>query len=91
MKPPKLQSFHFSCGDSSHGPVGFCARIVAWDKQAALKRLRSLLAESWPISAMVQDDHYHPDEYFSVYFNDLAVTVGDIDEVADVEAPEEEA
>lgn len=47
VKPAKpLKSYHFSLGNSAQGPVGYCARILATSKKAAIARLRKLLPES---------------------------------------------
>lgn len=68
--------FHFNVGNSTTGPIGYCARIEADDEEQALARLRELLPTEWEIP--------HPDlghdEYITAYFNGDAVKVEDIDE-----------
>ena len=34
-----LKSYHFDLGNSSDGPIGFCARVFADSKEQALEQL----------------------------------------------------
>ncbi len=83
-KKQSLKLFHFSCGDSSKGPVGFCATVAAKDKKSALERLKELLPEEeeidWPYG-----ERKEAGEYIQVYFNDAAIVLTDIDAVEDVD------
>ena len=73
------RSYHFSLGNSSEGPVGFCARITASSKEAAVAKLQMALFDALdhPVCGEDADDI----EYIQVYFNSDAITVDDIDEV----------
>jgi hypothetical protein len=88
-----MKSFHFDLGNSSEGPVGFCAVVKARTREDAL----ALLKEALPSEQLVSDPYADADErgeveYIQVYFNENAVTVDDIDSEDDTEdADEEEA
>jgi hypothetical protein len=75
-----MPSYHFSLGDSSEGPIGFCARIKAKSKKAAVARLQSMLVDSFKVPTH-SDDSPEGDEYIEAYVNTDAITVRDIDEV----------
>lgn len=72
---PKRKSYHFDCGDSGKGPVGFSARVIATSKKAALAALSDALVG--PFEAIEWDGEI---EYLTVYFNADHVSVKDIDE-----------
>jgi hypothetical protein len=67
--PVSKRVFHFSCGDSSRGPVGFCANIIAEDERAAVRRLRSMLPEEHSVDISGFDPHPH--EYVNIYFGQV--------------------
>jgi hypothetical protein len=72
-----MRSYHFDVGNSSTGPIGFCASINAKSRKEALKKLRFLLPEE-----VMADEGLglkRPEEYIRVYFNDKALSTGDID------------
>lgn len=73
----KVKSYHFCLGNSTEGPVGYCARIDATSKEEAVELLKAKL----PGSVMVQG--YGGNEYIEVYLNIEAITTSDIDEVND--------
>lgn len=76
-----MPEYHFSCGNSTDGPIGFCAVVKADTKEQALEKLRAAL----PQTIEEVTDEEHGVEYCSIYINPNAVTVQDIDEViADV-------
>lgn len=83
---PRLQEFHFDLGNSSEGPIGFCAVIKAADPSEALAILKRALPES--VSIEVPRDH--PDrgkiDYIQIYLNPNAVQESDIDDVEEVGA-----
>lgn len=73
-KPDKLYSFHFSLGNSSRGPIGFCARVVAATPGGAVQMMRERI-EAF-------DHEYQIDggeDYLCVYFNPEAVSLNGID------------
>ena len=72
-----VQSYHFCLGNSTVGPVGYCARVDATSKEEAVELLKARL----PDSVMVSDSF--GDEYIEVYLNIEAITKSDIDEVDD--------
>lgn len=74
-----MKSFHFELGNSSDGPVGFCARIKAEDEEEAVAILRDAIEELNRELASPTDlgDNV---EYLEVYFNPAKITVADIDE-----------
>ena len=51
-KKKRLLSYHFSAGNSSCGPIGFCARVLACSKQQAIERLLQAL----PSEVVLFDD-----------------------------------
>lgn len=71
-----MRAYHFSLGNSTSGPIGFCARIVAKSEEEALQKLRDTL----PTEFTVREDYKDGIEYIAVYFNPDAITVKDIDE-----------
>jgi hypothetical protein len=82
MKKQTLKSYHFDLGNSSEGPVGFCARITATTEHAALIRLKALL----PDEGLIKAEGLKGGESISVYFNPKAITGEDIDEWEEVES-----
>jgi hypothetical protein len=72
-----VKSYHFCLGNSTEGPVGFCARVNATSEEEAVELLKAKL----PDSVFVQN--YSGDEYIEVYLNSEAITTSDIDEVDD--------
>jgi hypothetical protein len=82
---PKQQSYHFSLGNSTDGPVGFCARITAASREQAASRLRQALDSLngehavWGMGARGERPAHV--EYLEVYFNADAITEADVDEV----------
>ncbi len=78
-KSDKKKSFHFSLGDSSTGPIGFCARIVAANKDEAVARLRDLLETNTDDVGGVMVLDSGP-EYIQAYINPEAITASDIDD-----------
>ena len=73
----KVQSYHFSLGNSNEGPVGYCARVDAISEDEAVELLKARL----PDSVMVSDSFGN--EYIEVYLNIEAIPKSDIDEVDD--------
>lgn len=74
----KSYSFHFSCGNSTVGPIGFCAAIRAETPQEALTTLREILPSEFVIPA--DDDRV---EYARAYLSVENVSSHDIDMVDD--------
>lgn len=80
-----MPTYHFSLGNSTDGPIGFCARIRADSEEAAIERLKAQLCDT-----EVSIDDREDGEYIEVYFNADAVKASDIDEVDDDELEEDD-
>lgn len=78
-----MKSFHFDCGDSSDGPIGFCARVTADDEAKALQLLRDALPLDLKVGIEDRPEGAPGVEYIQVYFNAANITTKDIDEVND--------
>lgn len=74
----RSHSFHFDCGNSSQGHVGFCARVRAETPQEALAILKEALPEELKVD--IDDDRI---EYCQVYFGSENLTKHDIDMIDD--------
>lgn len=71
-----MKTYHFSCGNSTLGSIGFCACIRAESKQRALELLQELLPEESPVVPLYGAG-VERIEYINVYFNSDAVSVDD--------------
>lgn len=81
-----MKSFHFDLGNSSVGPIGFCARIKAETPEAALEILKAALPQELAADDGFEDATEEGEvEYIRVYFNADAVTVANIDDEEDVD------
>ena len=75
------RSHHLSLGNSTVGPVGYCARIEAENAQDAIAKLKTILEELDYVSGELWSG---PDgQYLQVYFNASAISEEDIDGVGD--------
>lgn len=75
-----MKSYHFSLGNSTDGPVGFCARIYAGSPEEAVATLQSDLPAEMSAKSPYATNQT---EYIQVYFNPDAISVDDIDEEDD--------
>jgi len=74
-------SFHFSFGNSSYGPVGFCARVTAATPAEAVAILKEVFNDAaHGISVPVASERV---EYIEIYINPEYVTEAGIDEAED--------
>ena len=73
-----MKSYHFSVGNSTDGPIGMCARVLADSEEEAVTIFHEALLEYENVRPAAHEDRI---EYIHVYFNDEAITVEDIDEV----------
>lgn len=75
-----MRTYHFSCGNSTYGPIGLCARLKANNKAEAVTRLRRILeANVGPmgeVSISVSDPHV---EYINVYISPEHIESSDVD------------
>jgi hypothetical protein len=78
----KLREYHFSAGNSSKGPIGFCATVRAHSKAEAVELLSSALPETYETGISENNGAVL---YLNVYFNSQAVKASQIDEVTDAE------
>ena len=83
------KSYHFDLGNSSTGPIGFCACVTADSPKQALAALKDALPNDLQLS-MAWGDVARGVEYMTVYINPDAITVDDIDEVNDLETDGDE-
>ena len=81
-----MNSYHFDVGNSSKGPVGFCARVKAENEKEAVSKLRNLLehSEHFEIDLAVEDRDKGI-EYLNFYVNPAYVFESDIDDSEPVE------
>jgi hypothetical protein len=93
-----MKRFHFSLGDSTTGPIGFCASVYAESAEEAAQMLNDALSElGHSVSTIDNDEPDDSDEeaepyieYVEVYFNPVhGVEVTDIDETEDVDSDDE--
>jgi hypothetical protein len=83
-----MRSYHFDLGNSSAGPVGYCARIWAETEDRALDILREALPTEATISQANEASRIPGTEgveYLCVYFNPEQVSTTDIDDEEDEE------
>lgn len=78
-----LYDYHFDLGNSTYGPIGFCARVVAKSKRAALAKLIDRLPESVLVRPLWNDDWCYKGEYIEIYINPKVITTDDIDDFED--------
>lgn len=71
-------NYHFSVGNSSEGPIGLCARVIADTPEDALAALCEALPEELLEVQNVRRCQRGQIEYINVYINELAITVDDI-------------
>jgi len=84
-----MKKFHFSLGNSSKGPIGFCATVVAEDMNEAVKKMKKAVEWIGELDGKKASGlgSEHPDvEYLQVYFNANAITWKAIDDEEEVSA-----
>jgi hypothetical protein len=79
-------SYHFSCGNSSDGPIGFCARVKTTSKKEALEILKRVLPDEIKIRPNYQGGEQGKKddaaiEYIEAYISPDNIKIDDIDEV----------
>ena len=78
-----MNRYHFGVGNSTHGPVGYCAAIYAESPEDALEVLRGMLEGDGVLGHLIDDPDARENggiDYLNVYFNPEKVTLEDIDE-----------
>jgi hypothetical protein len=81
-----MKNFHFSLGNSTDGPIGYCARVYAETREEAVELLRHELPEDHDLSITSGPLGGEGVDYITVYTNHAQITVDDIDEEEDVVA-----
>jgi hypothetical protein len=81
-KNKKLRSYHFDCGNTRTGTVGFCARVRAHSKVEAVEILASALPGEYD-TGIAQNDDEGRIEYFEFYLNGERLSTRHIDEFED--------
>lgn len=91
-----MKSYHFNLGNSTKGPIGFCARVKGNTKKEAISVLKEALEhfgeelnvmKSAGLSGCTDADFKGAQnlEYIEVYFNAKALKESSIDEVDEEE------
>lgn len=65
------KSYLFDCGNSTDGPIGFCARVTAKDETEALARLENFMLQRLGPEKDIDIDGATKAggiEYFTIYF-----------------------
>ena len=76
-----MNCYHFSLGNSTEGPIGFCAQVVATTSAEAVAKLqRALRNVSGTMSEVAIGNREQDLEYLNVYFNPTAIELSDADE-----------
>ncbi len=75
-----IKTYHFSCGNSTKGPIGFCAEVVADTQEKAVSRLRRALVDALGPLEMVRIRLEQPwIGYVNVYINPDYIGVSEIE------------
>lgn len=76
-----MNDYHFSFGNSTDGPVGYCARVLAETPEQAVTKLQERLEKlGYNLDAVTGTDmELQWGEYIQVYFNAGAISIADID------------
>jgi hypothetical protein len=90
-KSRRMNRYHFNCGDSTHGPVGFCARIRAYSREEALEILRNVLDDEQRVWPCGDPDDNARVEYIRVYFGTENLTIDHIDEIDEIDDEDDQA
>lgn len=74
----KLKSYHFDCGDSTRGPVGFCGSVRARSKREAVRELRRALSEALgPFGEIAVSSVSRSIEYLNLYLTPENIRVAE--------------
>jgi len=78
-KTRKKKRYHFSLGNSSKGPIGFCGDVDAFSEKDALRKFRKAIPEE--VSVRIDRETSRDVGYIQIYLNPDNMTIKDIDEV----------
>jgi hypothetical protein len=81
----KKFSFHFSCGNSTDGPIGFCGRVEGETKEEALEIMKKVLPREVIIRPYGSNEDNGKVEYIEAYITPENMTLEDIDEVNELD------
>lgn len=81
----ELKSFHFDAGDSTKGPIGLCARVLATSKEEAVQILKAAMPDEVELKTFCTEETKPRVEYLNVYINQNAFSAKDIDDVEECE------
>lgn len=73
-----MRSYHFSLGNSSEGPIGYCARVQANSKAEAVEKLQLFIDGIYEV---IEERPADDIEYLGIYLNGDAISTNDIDKV----------
>lgn len=86
-----FQSFHFDCGNSNKGPIGFCGRIKARSKSEALSNMQQCLPDRIDVRRSMGEEREELGvEYLNIYINPGNVTMNDIGDGEPVDDDDED-
>jgi len=75
-----MTRYHFSLGNSTEGPIGFCAVVDGASRTEATAKLKRALRNiSGPSGDLGVSDPNRNVEYLNVYFNPTVIGLSDID------------
>lgn len=77
-----MTAYRISVGNSTTGPVGFVARVIAPNKVAALAMIQANLPEYFTVFGDGPASTFHGKTmaHLNVYFNPDALTLKDVEE-----------
>lgn len=81
----ELKSFHFDVGDSTKGPIGLCARVLAHTEEEAVEILKAAMPDEVELKTFCEEENKPRIEYLNLYINPNAFSTKDIDDVEDSE------
>ena len=83
-----MKTYHFSCGNSTQGAVGLCARVSSETSEEALLKLRHALeAIVGPFGEIPIQIGESGIEYVNIYISPDNIGVVDIEEEIEIELP----
>ncbi len=75
-----MRNYHFSCGDSTHGPVGLAGSVRARTKSEALLKVRRALSKAvGPYGEVAVPSRGASLNYLNVYLSPQNIRATDID------------
>ena len=75
-----MTEYHFDLGNSTHGPIGMCAKVRASSKEKALAILQASLPDEIEVPFLSDEEIV----YVQVYISANNITTADIDDEEEV-------